>query len=63
MIKNLQAVVLAGGKGTRLKPYTNIIPKPLMPIGEYSILEVTIRQIKYSGFTNIILTVEKFFNI
>ena len=36
----MQAVVLAGGKGTRLKPYTNILPKPLMPLGDLSILEI-----------------------
>ncbi|MFX5668725.1 sugar phosphate nucleotidyltransferase, partial [Acinetobacter baumannii] len=38
------AVILAGGKGKRLRPYTVVLPKPLMPIGEYPILEVIVRQ-------------------
>ena len=53
----MQAVILAGGKGTRLKPYTTILPKPLMPIGDICILEVIIRQLKRYGFHRIILTV------
>jgi len=52
-----RAIILAGGKGTRLKPYTIVLPKPLMPVGEYPILEVIIRQLVYSGFTHITLTV------
>jgi NDP-sugar pyrophosphorylase family protein len=53
----MQAVVLAGGKGTRLAPYTNILPKPLMPIGNMPILEVLLRQMKSAGFDEVILTV------
>lgn len=53
----MQAVILAGGKGTRLRPYTTVFPKPLMPIGDYPILEVVIRQLKYYGFNNIIIAV------
>jgi NDP-sugar pyrophosphorylase family protein len=53
----MQAVVLAGGKGTRLAPYTNVLPKPLMPIGNMPILEVLLRQMKSVGFTEVILTV------
>ena len=34
------AIILAGGKGTRLRPYTVVLPKPLMPISEYPILEI-----------------------
>ena len=49
----MQAVILAGGQGTRLKPYTNAFPKPLVPIGDYPILEVIIRQLAYFGFTDI----------
>jgi NDP-mannose synthase len=52
----MQAVILAGGKGTRLKPYTVVFPKPLMPIGDYPILEVIVRQLKKSGFQQVILT-------
>jgi NDP-sugar pyrophosphorylase family protein len=38
----MRAVILAGGKGTRLAPYTTVLPKPLMPIGEMPILEIVI---------------------
>jgi NDP-sugar pyrophosphorylase family protein len=53
----MQAVILAGGKGTRLAPYTKILPKPLMPIGDMPILEVLLRQIKAAGISDIVLTV------
>ena len=53
----MQAVILAGGKGTRLRPYTAILPKPLMPMGDMPILEVVIRQLKQSGFTEVIMAV------
>ncbi len=52
-----RAIILAGGKGTRLKPYTVVLPKPLMPIGEYPILEVVIRQLIQNGFDHITLAV------
>ena len=52
-----QAVVLVGGKGTRLLPYTVVLPKPLMPIGEYPILEIVIRQLVDCGFEKITLAV------
>jgi len=52
-----RAVILAGGKGTRLKPYTVVLPKPLMPIGEFPILEVIIRQLVGYGFDHITLAV------
>ena len=52
-----RAVILAGGKGTRLRPYTVVLPKPLMPIGEYPILEVIIRQLVQDGFDHITLAV------
>jgi len=54
---NRRAVVLAGGKGTRLRPYTVVLPKPLMPIGEYPILEVVIRQLSRHGFDHITMAV------
>lgn len=53
----MKAIILAGGKGTRLKPYTITIPKPLVPIGDYSILEIVVRRLKKYGFTDIVLTV------
>lgn len=52
-----RAVILAGGKGTRLRPYTVVLPKPLMPIGDYPILEVVVRQLVYYGFTHITMAV------
>ncbi len=52
-----RAVILAGGRGTRLRPYTIVLPKPLMPIGDYPILEVVIRQLARSGFDRITLAV------
>ncbi|MEI7605801.1 MAG: sugar phosphate nucleotidyltransferase [Rhodospirillaceae bacterium] len=51
------AIILAGGRGTRLRPYTVVLPKPLMPIGEYPILEVIIRQLAAAGFDRISLAV------
>ncbi|GHA85646.1 sugar phosphate nucleotidyltransferase [Cognatilysobacter bugurensis] len=52
-----RAVILAGGRGTRLRPYTVALPKPLMPIGEYPILEVIIRQLRKGGFDHVTLAV------
>lgn len=52
-----RAVILAGGRGTRLRPYTVVLPKPLMPIGDYPILEVIVRQLAQSGFTHITMAV------
>jgi NDP-sugar pyrophosphorylase family protein len=53
----MKAVVLAGGKGSRLAPYTRILPKPLMPIGEMPILEVILRQMKCAGIDEVVLAV------
>lgn len=52
----MHAVILAGGKGTRLKPYTISFPKPLVPIGNYPILEIIIRQLAFFGFTRITIS-------
>ena len=52
-----RAIVLAGGKGQRLRPYTVVLPKPLMPIGEYPIVEVVIRQLCKNGFDHVTLAV------
>ena len=51
----MKAVILAGGLGTRLKPFTDIIPKPLLPVGEKSILELQIEHLKYYGIKEIYL--------
>jgi NDP-mannose synthase len=53
----MQALILAGGKGTRLKPYTTVIPKPLMPVGEMPILEIVLRQLKNAGFDRVIIAI------
>jgi NDP-mannose synthase len=53
----MKAVVLAGGKGARLIPYTRILPKPLLPIGDMPILEILLRQMKRGGVDEVILTV------
>jgi NDP-sugar pyrophosphorylase family protein len=53
----MQALILAGGKGTRLKPYSTVIPKPLMPVGDMPILEIVLRQLKWAGFDRVILAV------
>ncbi|MFE6941828.1 nucleotidyltransferase family protein [Streptomyces chartreusis] len=48
----MHAVILAGGKGVRLRPYTTALPKPLVPIGDqHAILEIVLRQLSTSGFT------------
>lgn len=52
-----RAVILAGGMGTRLRPYTVVLPKPLMPIGEYPILEVVVRQLARHGFRHVTMAV------
>src|SRR6185312_2907122 len=52
----MEAVLLAGGKGTRLRPFTNVFPKPLMPLGEAEpmpIIEVVLRQLGRFGFRNV----------
>ncbi|MGD0649945.1 MAG: sugar phosphate nucleotidyltransferase [Verrucomicrobiia bacterium] len=51
----MKAVILAGGLGTRLRPFTEIIPKPLLPIGEKSVLEIQIGHLKKYGFDDIFL--------
>jgi NDP-sugar pyrophosphorylase family protein len=52
-----RAVILAGGMGTRLRPYTVVLPKPLMPVGEFPILEVVIRQLAKHRFDHITIAV------
>jgi len=53
----MKAVVLAGGKGSLLAPYTKILPKPLMPIGDMPILEILLRQMKRYGIDEVVITV------
>jgi len=53
----MKAVILAGGKGSRLEPFTHVFPKPLMPIGQRPILEIVLRQLADAGIDEAILTV------
>lgn len=62
------AIILSGGLGTRLRPFTNIMPKPLLPVGEKAVLEIQIEELRDCGFTDIYLAtnykssyIEKFF--
>ena len=52
-----RAIILAGGKGTRLSPYTTVLPKPLLPIGDKAILEVVVQQLRGYGFSHLTLAV------
>jgi NDP-mannose synthase len=51
----MKAIILSGGLGTRLKPFTEVIPKPLLPIGEKAVLEIQIEHLKQHGFDQIFL--------
>lgn len=62
------AIILSGGLGSRLRPFTSIMPKPLLPVGEKAVLELQIENLKKAGFTDIYLAtnykseyIEKFF--
>ena len=64
----MNAVILAGGLGSRLKPFTEVIPKPLLPKGKKSVLEIQIQRLKKFGFNKIFLAtnyksnyIERFF--
>jgi NDP-sugar pyrophosphorylase family protein len=54
--KGLRAVILAGGKGTRLLPYTIVVPKPMLPIGEIPIIEIISRQLNFYGFDRVVVS-------
>ncbi len=51
----MEAVILSGGLGTRLKPFTEVIPKPLLPVGEKAVLEIQIEHLKKHGFDQVFL--------
>jgi NDP-sugar pyrophosphorylase family protein len=51
----MKAVILAGGKGTRLRPYTTVFPKPLVPLGNMPILEIVLRQLKQHKICDIVI--------
>ncbi|PJF40419.1 MAG: nucleotidyltransferase family protein [Chloroflexi bacterium] len=52
----MKAVILAAGLGTRLRPYTHVLPKPLLPLGDRPILEILIAQLVHYGYDDIIVT-------
>lgn len=53
----IKRVILAGGRGTRLAPYTTVLPKPLVPVGGIPILETVLRQLRFHGFEEAVLAV------
>ena len=53
----MRAIILAGGEGRRLAPYTISFPKPLVPVGDVPILEIVIRQLKTAGFERVTMAV------
>jgi len=53
----MRAVILAGGRGTRLAPYTTVFPKPLVPAGELPIIEIILRQLQSQGITRVTMAV------
>jgi NDP-sugar pyrophosphorylase family protein len=60
----MRAIILAGGRGTRLRPYTVTFPKPLVPLGgEMPVLEIIIRQLSRQGVTHITLAVNHLANL
>lgn len=52
----MQAVILAGGKGTRLRPFTTSLPKPLVPVGDLPIIEIVLRQLRHFGFREVVVS-------
>src|SRR5580765_2068120 len=56
-VRPMKAMVLAGGRGVRLRPLTYTIPKPLLPVGEKPILEEIIERLRTAGFAEVILAV------
>ena len=59
----MRAVILAGGKGTRLRPYTTTLPKPLVPVGDRAILEVVLLQLRKAGIDHVTMAVSHLANL
>ncbi len=53
----IPVLIQAGGRGTRLRPFTTVLPKPLMPIGELPVIEIVLRQLKRAGFREINISI------
>jgi NDP-sugar pyrophosphorylase family protein len=52
----MKAVVMVGGKGTRLRPYSYVMPKPMVPLGKYPVLEIAVRQLEKNGIDEVIFS-------
>lgn len=63
MTGKLEAIVMAGGRGTRLMPYTAVIPKPLVPIADVPVLELILRQLQGYGFRHVCLAVNHLYHL
>src|SRR3954454_23951058 len=53
----MKAVIMAGGKGMPPRPFTTVLPKPLMPVGEVPILEIVLRQLERAGVTEAVISI------
>src|ERR1700741_2595072 len=53
---NMKAVIQSGGKGTRLRPYTMVLPKPLMPVGSKPVLELLLQWLRRNGTRDAYIT-------
>jgi mannose-1-phosphate guanylyltransferase len=53
----MKAVILAGGKGKRLRPYTLVLPKPLMPVGDQPVIEMLLKWLRRNGVREVIITI------
>jgi len=53
----MRAIILAGGRGTRLQPYTSVFPKPLVPLGRTPVMEILVRQLSEQGVTHITMAI------
>ena len=56
MQQDIQAVIMAGGKGARLRPYTLILPKPMMPVGDQPVIEILIKWLRRWGIKQVFIT-------
>lgn len=59
-MKTLKAVIQAGGRGTRLAPYSTVLPKALMPVGEGTIIDNLLEQFEQAGVASVFITVSRF---
>jgi NDP-sugar pyrophosphorylase family protein len=56
----MRAIILAGGRGTRLRPYTTVIPKPLVPVGDRAVLEILLDNLRMYGITEVTMCVNHY---